>query len=309
MGIAKENASSERYRKQIPFAYWSPTARIVYDGTVRFCDRFLDKRSRTVDQMVQAARGKKNILYGCMASGNPKETEIKLVNVARASLEELLDDYRDFLRTRNQLPVGPTIASPGKSLSSRRWPARADDPRSPGRPSTTTARRALNPQPYIPDPVPLSYLAIAQDWRTPAAKFSRRVVGWSMSNSLATEVITAAMRKAIQARRPSAGTLFHHSDRGCQYTSESFQDLLRTLQITCSMSRTGCCYDNAVAERFFWSLKHEWTKFESYENLDDAKISVFKYIETFYNLVSLHQTLEYHSLGQFERKQTKRLVA
>jgi putative transposase len=87
--------------------------------------------------------------------------------------------------------------------------------------------------------------------------------------------------KAIQARSPSAGTLLHHSDRGCQYTSESFQDLLRTLQITCSMSRTGCCYDNAVAERFFWSLKHEWTKFESYENLDDAKISVFKYIEIF----------------------------
>jgi four helix bundle suffix protein len=77
-------------------------ARIVYDGTVRFCDRFLEKRDRTVDQMVQAARsGKQNILEGCMASGTSKETEIKLVNVARASLEELLEDYRDFLRTRN----------------------------------------------------------------------------------------------------------------------------------------------------------------------------------------------------------------
>jgi four helix bundle suffix protein len=76
-------------------------ARIVYDATVRFCERFLDKRDRTVDQMVQAARsGKQNILEGCMASGTSKETEIKLVNVARASLEELLEDYRDFLRTR-----------------------------------------------------------------------------------------------------------------------------------------------------------------------------------------------------------------
>lgn len=74
----------------------------MYDGTVRFCDRFLDKRDRTVDQMVQAARsGKQNILEGCMASGTSKETEIKLVNVARASLEELLEDYRDFLRTRS----------------------------------------------------------------------------------------------------------------------------------------------------------------------------------------------------------------
>ena len=75
-------------------------ARIVYDGTVRFCARFVDQRSRTVDQMVQAARsGKQNILEGSQASGTSKETEIKLMNVARASLEELLEDYRDFLRT------------------------------------------------------------------------------------------------------------------------------------------------------------------------------------------------------------------
>jgi len=76
-------------------------ARIVYDGTMRFCDRFVDKRSRTTDQMVQAARsGKQNILEGSQASGTSKETEIKLTNVARASLEELLEDYRDFLRVR-----------------------------------------------------------------------------------------------------------------------------------------------------------------------------------------------------------------
>jgi four helix bundle suffix protein len=77
-------------------------ARIVYDGTVKFCDRFIDKRSRTHDQMVQAARsGKQNILEGSQASGTSKETEIKLTNVARASLEELLEDYRDFLRVRS----------------------------------------------------------------------------------------------------------------------------------------------------------------------------------------------------------------
>lgn len=77
-------------------------ARIVYDGTVRFCDRFVDRRSRTHDQMVQAARsGKQNILEGSQASGTSKEAEIKLTNVARASLEELLEDYRDFLRVRD----------------------------------------------------------------------------------------------------------------------------------------------------------------------------------------------------------------
>lgn len=76
-------------------------ARIVYDGTVRFCERFLKKSDRTYDQMIQAARsGKQNILEGSQASGTSKETEIKLTNVARASLEELLEDYRDFLRVR-----------------------------------------------------------------------------------------------------------------------------------------------------------------------------------------------------------------
>lgn len=76
-------------------------AEIVYDATVHFCDRFIDKRSRTHDQMVQAARsGKQNIVEGSMAAATSKETEIKLTSVARASLEELLADYRDFLRTR-----------------------------------------------------------------------------------------------------------------------------------------------------------------------------------------------------------------
>ena len=82
-------------------------SRIVYDGTVRFCARFLKKSDRTRDQMVQAARsGKQNILEGCQASGTSKETEIKLINVARASLEELLEDYRDFLRVRDA-PLWP----------------------------------------------------------------------------------------------------------------------------------------------------------------------------------------------------------
>src|SRR6266403_207674 len=85
------------YRKLLSFR----KARIIYDGTVLFCERFLERRDRTVDQMVQAARsGKQNILEGSQASGTSKETEIKLIGVARSSLEELLEDYRDFLRTR-----------------------------------------------------------------------------------------------------------------------------------------------------------------------------------------------------------------
>ncbi|MGA9365320.1 MAG: four helix bundle suffix domain-containing protein [Bacteroidota bacterium] len=80
-------------------------AEVVFDATVKFCERFIDKRSRTVDQMVQAARsGKQNIVEGSMASGTSKKMELKLIGVARASLEELLNDYKDFLRQR-QLPL------------------------------------------------------------------------------------------------------------------------------------------------------------------------------------------------------------
>src|SRR5438874_4114536 len=80
-------------------------ALVVFQGTVRFCERFLDKRDRTIDQMIQAARsGKQNIVEGSKVSGTSKEAEIKLINVARASLEELLEDYRDFLRVRKVPP-------------------------------------------------------------------------------------------------------------------------------------------------------------------------------------------------------------
>ncbi len=158
----------------------------------------------------------------------------------------------------------------------------------------------------------ITYLPTAQGWVYLAVVidlFSRKVVGWSMSDRLTTPLVNAAMRNAIESRRPQAGTLMHHSDRGCQYTSDAFQELLATMDITCSMSRTGCCYDNAVAERFFWSLKHEWTKFESFADLEHARRSVFKYIETFYNSVRIHQTLNYQTPNQFEQLHAAELAA
>ena len=130
--------------------------------------------------------------------------------------------------------------------------------------------------------------------------FGRKVVGWELSDSLATPLISDALRDAIEERRPETSGLLIHSDRGCQYTSDEYQSQLKTMNITCSMSRTGCCYDNAVMERFFWSLKNEWTKFESFEDIDQARESVFKYIETFYNSKRIHQSLDYLTPNQFE---------
>ena len=125
---------------------------------------------------------------------------------------------------------------------------------------------------YLPTLAGWVYLAVVVDL------FSRKVVGWSISDSLAVPLVAEALRRAIESRRPVGKDLLHHSDRGCQYTSSAYQQTLKSLGIECSMSRTGECYDNAVAERFFWSLKHEWTKHESFDGLEAARLSVFKYV-------------------------------
>ncbi len=156
---------------------------------------------------------------------------------------------------------------------------------------------------YLPTAAGWVYLAVVMDL------FGRKVIGWSIGASLATELVSDALRQAIENRRPDSKQLLHHSDRGCQYTSEVYQRTLSTLGIECSMSRTGNCYDNAVMERFFWSLKHEWTKHESFQNLDEARLSVFKYIETFYNSQRIHQTLGYQTPNQFEAEHATAIAA
>ena len=155
---------------------------------------------------------------------------------------------------------------------------------------------------YLPTNAGWVYLAVVIDL------FSRKVVGWKISNRLTTPLVTGAFKAAVEVRKPATKQLIHHSDRGCKYTSEAFQKILRTTNITCSMSRTGCCYDNAVVERFFWSLKHEWTNCESFADINDAKLSVFRYIEGFYNSTRIHQTLGYKSPDQFEAEHTANLA-
>lgn len=156
---------------------------------------------------------------------------------------------------------------------------------------------------YLPTLVGWVYLAVVLDL------FSRKVVGWAISDSLATPLVADALRRAIESRRPLGSELLHHSDRGCQYTSDTYQQTLASLGITCSMSRRGNCYDNAVAERFFWSLKHEWTNHETFDNLETVRLSVFKYLETFYNPVRLHQSLGYKSPVEFETDHAPVLAA
>lgn len=131
--------------------------------------------------------------------------------------------------------------------------------------------------------------------------FSRRVVGWSMSKRLTAEFVIRALSLAIGGRRPSSGLIFH-SDRGVQYACTAFKEVLNQYGFTQSMSRRGNCYDNALVESFFHTLKTEHVYHHRYTTRAEARQSIFEYIEMFYNRVRRHSTLGYRSPVSFEQE-------
>lgn len=150
----------------------------------------------------------------------------------------------------------------------------------------------------------ITYIPTREGWLYLAAVldvFSRRIVGWSMSDRIDTELVTSALQMATTQRSPEAG-LLHHSDRGVQYASDAYRQILDELGVVCSMSRKGNCWDNAMMESFFGSLKSEWVYGKDYQTQEDAKQDLFKYIEMFYNRQRRHASLGYISPAEFERR-------
>jgi len=149
-----------------------------------------------------------------------------------------------------------------------------------------------------------TYIWTAEGWlyvATVIDLFSRRVVGWSMSDTMTAQLVTDALIMAIW-RRGKPDALLHHSDQGSQYTSEQFQRLMADNGVTCSMSRSGNVWDNAAMESFFSSLKTERIGKKVYRTRAQAKADVFDYIECFYNPTRRHSTLGYLSPIDFERE-------
>jgi len=137
------------------------------------------------------------------------------------------------------------------------------------------------------------YLAIVMDL------FSRKVIGLNMGEKPDTDLVAKALNQAI-CHRGVQGEIVHHSDRGSQYTSKEFKDLAISYGIRLSMSGKGNCYDNAVAESFFHTLKTELIQFERYRIREEAKTNIFEYIEVFYNRERSHSTIGYLSPEEFE---------
>ncbi len=130
---------------------------------------------------------------------------------------------------------------------------------------------------------------------------SRKVVGWQMDMRLESTLVTEALDMALGQRHPAAG-LLHHSDRGSQYASAHFQDVLTQHQIICSMSRCGNCWDNAPVESFFATLKRELIHRQHYSTRAEARAAIFEYIEVFYNRQRRHSALGYLSPAEFEQQ-------
>ena len=150
----------------------------------------------------------------------------------------------------------------------------------------------------------ITYILTAQGWLYLAAVmdlYSRKIVGWSTAEHLHSSLAQQAFLQAIGSRAPKAG-LLHHSDRGVQYASSNYRQMLSSLKALPSMSSKAHCYDNAAMESFWSSLKTEWLHHQSFNSRSQATLAVFDYIETFYNPKRLHSALGYLSPVDFERR-------
>jgi len=130
--------------------------------------------------------------------------------------------------------------------------------------------------------------------------FSRKIIGWSMSDRIDKELTKNALRMALDARKPGK-SIVHHSDQGAEYSNKEYQRLLSANRMAISMSRKANCYDNAVVESFFKTIKAELTRRRSFNAKDDARSAIFEYIEVFYNRKRMHSTLGYLSPVEYER--------
>ena len=193
---------------------------------------------------------------------------------------------RIFARQRSKYRPMTTDSRHAGAIAPNR--VRALIVRRPNQVWTTDATCILTAQGWL-------YLVVVLDL------FSRRVIGWAMSQLLDTPLVSAALRMALNQRDHSQNLILH-SDRGAQFASAAYRQLLAQHGLTASMSRKGNCYDNAFIESFFSSLKYELVYHHRFNTLAQARTAIFDYVETFYNRIRLHSSLAYQSPITFESK-------
>jgi putative transposase len=214
------------------------------------------------------------------------------VRVGRKRVARLMREERLVVRTRRRFRVTTT--------SKHKHPI---SPNTLNRRFGVKETKALN-RVWISD---ITYIETAEGWLYLAVIIdlrSRRVIGWSMSQSLAEKLVLDALRMALLRRKPRRGVL-HHSDRGSQYAGAAHQELLREYGMRCSMSRKANCWDNAVLESFNATIKTELIHRTKWLTREEARAAVYSYIETWYNPKRLHSTLGYVSPIEFEAQESR----
>ncbi len=277
------------HRDSFPIAAMCRVLRVSKAGFYAWRERPVSPRAERTARIRQAVRQVHASSHGIYGSVKVAERMAQIPGLERACRNTVAKAMRE-------LGLKGAIPRTFKPTTTQVDPAHKPAPNTLAQDFTAEApnRKWVTDITYLKTATGWVYLAVVLDL------FSRKVVGWNLGASLGTELVAVALRNAVELRRPPGGELLHHSDRGSQYTSEAYRRTLRSLGIECSMSRTGCCYDNAVMERFFWSLKHEWTNRHEYADEAAARLSVFKYIETFYNRERIHQALDYRTPDEYE---------
>ena len=249
---------------------WRTRERSAHEAS----DVALSARVRAIHERSRGTYGAPRIHAELAAEGTP----VSRKRVARVMREAGLAGVsrRKGPRTTRRDPQ----ARPAPDLVERRFEAEAPD------------RLWVADITYVPTAAGFLYLAVVLD------VFSRRVVGWSMANHLRTELVLDALDMAVGQRRP--GSVIHHSDQGCQYTSLAFGERCRQWGVAPSMGSVGDCYDNAMAESFFATLECELLERTRFHDHRQAQGAIFEFIEGWYNPHRRHQGLGYHSPMDFE---------
>ena len=240
------------------------------------------RREQLVEQ-IKAAHAQSRQIYG-----SPRihaELRAQGVSCSQNTVAKLMKNHGIRSKMRRRFVVRTTDSRHGHPIAKNRLAQQFDVPA----PNQVWAADIT----YIPTEEGWLYLAVVIDL------CSRKVVGWAADDHLRAELPGAALQMALVQRRP-AGELLHHSDRGVQYACDEYQALLARQGMECSMSRRGNCYDNAVVESFFGTLKTELIHHHTYATRNQARLALFEYLEVFYNRKRRHSALDYRSPSEYE---------
>ena len=276
----------QQHAEEFPVDLMCEVLAVSRSGYYAWRDRPVSGQARRREQLVeqiQAAHAGSRQIYG-----SPRicaELRARGVACSENTVAKLMKTHGIRSKMRRRFVVRTTDSRHGHPIAANRLAQQFDVP--------------LPNQAWAAD---ITYIPTDEGWLYLAAVIdlcSRKVVGWAADDHLRAELPCAALQMALTHRRPS-GPLLHHSDRGVQYACDEYQALLARHGIECSMSRRGNCYDNAVVESFFGTLKTELIHHHTYATRNEARLALFEYLEVFYNRKRRHSALDYRSPAEYE---------